>query len=272
MTNDPRLNPDSVRRPAVAGLFYPGDGRELERTVTRFLAESKTGEHVSPKAVIAPHAGYVFSGPVAGSAFAPWIREADKTKRVVLIGPSHKVSFRGLGLSTVSKFETPMGDVAVDHDADTELLKLPQVTEHDMAHSMEHSLEVELPFLLKLFDDFKVLPLVVGKAEPREISEVLKMLWGGAETKIVVSSDLSHFLDYDSAVEMDARTARAVEKLDPDGVTFDAACGQLPMQGLLESARERGLVAETVDLRNSGDTSGMRDRVVGYGAFLFTGK
>ncbi|MFN3920118.1 MAG: AmmeMemoRadiSam system protein B [Methylohalobius sp.] len=258
----------TVRYPAVAGLFYPDDAVELEEMLRQFLAAAKAHESV-PKAIIVPHAGYVYSGPVAASAYRLLIPAKDKIKRVVLVGPAHRVAFRGLALPSVDAFVTPLGRVAVDREAIAQIVDLPGVLQFDAAHAPEYGLEVQLPFLQEVLEDFKLVPIVVGAAKPEEVAEVLDRLWDGPETLIVVSSDLSHYLDYQTAKRVDSATSRAIEKLDPFGIPADSACGAIPISGLLRAARKHGLTAKTLDLRNSGDTNGPRDQVVGYGAYGF---
>ncbi len=267
----------SVRQAAVAGHFYPGDAAELNAVVQRYLAaaeRSLAGEggadsRTVPKAIIAPHAGYVYSGAIAASAYARLKPAHDVITRVVLLGPCHRVPVRGLALSGADVFRTPLGDVRVDKDAAARIVDLPQVAVFDATHALEHSLEVHLPFLQVVLDDFAVVPLVVGDASPAQVAEVLEALWGGPETAIVVSSDLSHYLDYDSAKAIDAATCRAIETLDAKSIARDGACGRYPVGGLLEIAKRRGLAVTTLDLRNSGDTAGSKDHVVGYGAWMF---
>jgi hypothetical protein len=258
-----------ARRPAVAGQFYPDDAAVLQAEVKRYLAEARRSEGPLPKAVIAPHAGYMYSGPVAGSAYARLAEGRTTVKRVVLLGPSHFVSFRGVALSSAVAFDTPLGPVPVDQEALAEIRSLEQVTALDSAHSREHSLEVHLPFLQTVLADFRLVPLLAGEASTVEVSQVLEQLWGGPETCIVVSSDLSHFLDYRSAQRLDRAAAQAIQALDPDRLSGDQACGCRPVRGLLRAAGDHGLRCQVVDLRNSGDTAGRHDRVVGYGAFLF---
>lgn len=262
-----------VRPAAVAGSFYPADPRRLEAAVRGHLAAADPPLGRRPKALVAPHAGYVYSGPVAGSAFRqlePSRREID---RVVLLGPSHYVPFAGLALPAAGAFETPLGDVPIAADAAVRLAGLPQVVVSDVPHGREHALEVELPFLQVALERFEFVPLVVGDAGPEEVAEVLDRLWGGEETLIVVSTDLSHYRDYATAAALDRATADAIVALDIDGITPDAACGRNPLRGLLLAARRRGLVVSELDLRSSGDTAGgadrseRRDQVVGYGAF-----
>jgi AmmeMemoRadiSam system protein B len=258
----------TVRYPAVAGLFYPDDAVELEEMLRQFLAAAKPQGSV-PKAIIVPHAGYVYSGPVAASAYRLLIPAKDKIKRVVLVGPAHRVAFRGLALPSVDAFVTPLGRVVIDREAIAQIADLPSVLQFDAAHAPEHSLEVHLPFLQEVLEDFKLVPIVVGAAKPEEVAEVLDRLWDGPETLIVVSSDLSHYLDYQTAKRVDSATSQAIEKLDPFGIPADSACGAIPISGLLRAARKHGLTAKTLDLRNSGDTNGPRDQVVGYGAYGF---
>ena len=258
----------SVRPPAVAGTFYPDDAPELDAVVGRYL-DAVEAAGPAPKALIAPHAGYIYSGAVAASAYARRTAARDEIERVVLVGPAHRVPFHGLAVSAATAFATPLGPVPVDADAVQSLRALPQVILLDEAHRLEHSLEVQLPFLQRLLDDFSIVPLVVGNASTEEVAEVLEAVWGGRETVVVISSDLSHYLDYDSARRLDAATCRAIEQLRPEDIAPEQACGGNPIKGLLSVARARGMSVTTLDLRNSGDTAGPRHQVVGYGAWVF---
>lgn len=258
-----------IRRSAVAGRFYPADADELRAMVKGFLAAGRPAES-SPKAIIAPHAGYPFSGPVAGSAYARIAPLRGTVRRVVLLGPAHYVPVRGLAASSAEFFETPLGRIPLDTTALERILPLPQVEIVDEAHEPEHSLEVQLPFLQVALKDFRLLPLLVGKATPEEVAEVLAEVWNGPETLVVVSSDLSHFHDYEVARRIDAETAKAILNLRPADLAGEKACGFLPIGGLLKLARREKLQPAVLDVRNSGDTAGPRDRVVGYGAFAFS--
>jgi AmmeMemoRadiSam system protein B len=260
---------ERVRSPAVSGTFYPDDPAALHAAVQGYLRSCQSSEEGAPaKALIVPHAGYVYSGPIAASGYAHIADRRSEIQRVVLLGPAHRVAVEGLAAPTASRFTTPLGDVEVDSHALARVVALPQVVVSDAAHSFEHSLEVHLPFLQELLADFSLVPLVVGDASPEQVAEVLELLWGGAETLIVVSSDLSHYLDYATARRMDSATSRAIEALDPTAIDFEQACGRIPVQGLLLVARRHGLRATAVDVRNSGDTAGPRDQVVGYGAYV----
>ncbi len=256
----------TVRSPAVAGMFYPADTSELTRLVRDYISAGAPGETI-PKAIIAPHAGYVYSGPIAGTAYARLANARSAIRRVILLGPSHRVYVRGLAAPESDTFAMPFGDVPVDREAIDQLRDLSQVTVSEEAHAPEHGLEVHLPFLHMALDDFSIVPLVVGDATPEEVAEVLERLWGGPETLIVVSSDLSHYHDYETARRMDEATSKAIESLRPEAIGQDQACGRIPIQGLLHVARNKGLRAEVLDLRSSGDTAGPRDQVVGYGAY-----
>ncbi len=260
-----------TRSPAVAGTFYPADPQQLRAMVQRYLRGAlDRAPGTLPKALIAPHAGYIYSGPVAATAYARLWPARDTVRRVVLIGPSHRVPLRGLATSSADVFNTPLGDVLVDKTAAAALVDLPQVQVMDSAHAWEHSLEVHLPFLQEVLREFSLAPLVVGDASPQEVAEVLERLWGGAETVLVISSDLSHYHDYDTARRMDRDTSRAIEQLRPADIDYQQACGRIPITGLLVAAQAHGLAAATLDLRNSGDTAGPRDQVVGYGAYAFS--
>ncbi len=277
---------DWTRAPSVAGMFYPDQEAKLRAEVEAMLAEA--GEALDsavgspapavagrpagispPKALIAPHAGYIYSGPIAASAYVRLRAHADSIDRVVLLGPAHRYPVRGMAASTAEAFLTPLGLVPLDHEWTSRALELPQVQSVDEAHEGEHSLEVHLPFLQVVLGDFSLVPLVVGDASPEQVAEVLMVLWGGPETIVVVSSDLSHYRSYLEANQLDRKTARAIQQFQPEEIRYEQACGQMPMGGLLLRAREEGLSVECVDLRNSGDTAGPRDQVVGYGSWVF---
>lgn len=254
----------------MAGLFYPAEADALQKTVDDMLRRgSPASDAQPPKAVIAPHAGYSYSGPTAGHAIESFRPAADRIERVVVVGPSHHVAFDGLALSTASRFETPLGPIEVDLEVAESLLELPDVHIDDAPHAREHALEVELPFLQRVLGDFRLIPLVVGRLSPPRMADILSQIWGGEETRVVVSSDLSHFLSYEAAQEIDQRTADQVLDLRA-GLSPRQACGAVAVNGLLELAAARSLTPRLIDLRNSGDTAGDRDRVVGYGAFTFT--
>lgn len=258
-----------IRNPAVAGLFYPDDPAVLQHQLRGFLSQEASVEK-SPKALIVPHAGYIYSGPVAASAYAQLAPIRERIQRVVLLGPAHRVGFRGLAATSAEYFSTPLGLVRIDRGAMDDILSLPQVRIFDDAHLEEHSLEVQLPFLQTVLEkDFGLVPLVVGETEADEVAEVIEKLWGGPETLLVISSDLSHYQDYETARRLDSATSAAIEQLNPEVLDYHHACGRNPVSGLLVAARHHHLQARTLDLRNSGDTAGGRDRVVGYGAYAF---
>lgn len=260
-----------IRPPAVAGMFYPASAYELQSDVEKYMAHGhKLHPDPRPKALIAPHAGYPYSGPVAGSAFRLLTGLHKEIKRVILFGPSHRIAFRGLALSGVDAFHTPLGDVEIDHNAERALAFCDFVRVNDRAHREEHCLEVELPFLQCALDSFTIVPLVVGDATAREVADIIEKLWGGPETLIVISSDLSHYLPYTQAQAIDRITSDAIVALDPGQIEPDMACGRLAIQGLLIAAKQHGLRASLIDLRNSGDTAGDKSQVVGYGAYVLS--
>lgn len=260
----------TVRPPAVAGMFYPADSRQLAREVREFL-EAARPQPLSPKALIVPHAGYPYSGAIAASAYAALQGIAARIRRVVLLGPTHRVAVRGLALPDTDAFDTPLGRVKLDTASAQSLAQFPQVLVSGEAHAEEHSLEVQLPFLQSVLDDFILLPLAVGMATADEVAEVLEAVWGGDETLIVISSDLSHFLPYSAAQSVDNRTVRDIMNLCQP-IIHEHACGGTPISGLIVAARRHRLTPHLLDLRNSGDTAGSLDRVVGYAAFAFTGE
>lgn len=260
----------AIRPPEVAGTLYPENFTRLRAMVEGFLREKPRFDAASPpRAVIAPHAGYIYSGSVAAHSFRALGEGARQIRRIVLIGPAHFVPIRGIAAPRADAFRTPLGDVPVDQAALAEIAGLPQVEMNDQVHAREHALEVELPFLQVVLGEFVLVPLVVGDADPHEVAEVLGRLWGGEETVVVVSSDLSHYHNHATATRRDAATAAAIERLDGHALRPDDACGWLPIAGLLLEAKARAPAVERLDLRNSGDTAGPKDRVVGYGAWAF---
>lgn len=258
----------AIRPTAVAGQFYPADPVELGRICTDLLAAVPSARPPVPKAIIVPHAGWVYSGPVAAAAYAQLAPARGKVHRVVLLGPSHRVALRGLALSAAQSWASPLGPVGLDLDGARRLAALPGLGESELAHAQEHALEVQLPFLQTVLGNaFSLLPLVVGDASAESVAAALDLVWGGSETVIAVSTDLSHYLDYESCRRRDSDTAAAIERLDPTGLDHESACGRVPLAGLLLAAKRRGMRIERLDLRNSGDTAGPRGRVVGYGAW-----
>jgi MEMO1 family protein len=258
---------EKVRPAAVAGAFYPADPERLRTEVEQLMAAVPRYRGPAPKALIAPHAGYIYSGPVAAHAFATLGDNPPDVARVVVIGPAHYVAVDGIAFPRADAFETPLGRVPVDREALATIGNLSGVTAADAPHAPEHALEVELPFLQTVLGPFSLVPLLVGDATPDEVAQVLAPLWDGA--LIVVSSDLSHYLDYDTATRRDAMTAAAIERHDWAAIGPSDACGFLAVAGLLRHAERRGLKAQRLALCNSGDTAGPRDRVVGYGAWAF---
>jgi len=259
-----------LRKPAVAGAFYAAQPQQLAADVQSFLAAVPASPHPVPKAIIAPHAGYVYSGPIAASVYARLAGARGKISRVVLMGPSHRIGFKGIAGCSADAYETPLGVIPIDKDGLRRALSFPDTGILDAAHEQEHSLEVHLPFLQTMLGSFSLVPLVAGDASPELVAQVLDAVWGGPETLIVISTDLSHYLDYEKARSLDHAACQAIEHLDPLALRDDQACGRIPVKGLLTLAKRYGLSVETVDLRNSGDTAGPRDRVVGYGAWAFT--
>ncbi|MFO1303324.1 MAG: AmmeMemoRadiSam system protein B [Burkholderiales bacterium] len=257
-----------VRPAAVAGMFYPGERDRLAAEVRSLVAAVVPGEAAPPKAIVVPHAGYVYSGPIAATAYAALAPLRNSIERVVLFGPAHRVAVRGLATTTAASFATPLGQVPIDREAVARALALPQVVASDAVHAHEHALEVQLPFLQTVLRRFSLVPFAVGHATPEEVAEVVDALWGGPETLVVVSSDLSHYHGYAEATRLDRATADAILALTPT-LDHEQACGATPVNALLLCARRRGLVPRLLDLRNSGDTAGDRSRVVGYASFAF---
>jgi len=261
----------SVRPPAVARLFYPGDARSLAEEVAAHLDQTEEAPLAPgfPKAVIVPHAGYVYSGPVAASAYDLLRPARGIVKRVVVLGPCHRVPVSGLALPQAKAFDTPLGRIPLDREAIASIRGLPQVMESAATHAEEHALEVQLPFLQQVLGEFSLVPLVVGSVTPEKVAEVLERLWGGDETLIVISSDLSHYHPYEAARRIDGATVRAILGLDA-GISHEQACGATPVAGALIAAKRLGLKPKLLDCRNSGDTAGGKDQVVGYASFAFS--
>lgn len=261
----------TTRPAALAGYFYPADPDELRTTVAGFLAEAKPqvprSAQTGPKAIIVPHAGYIYSGAVAGKAYELLAGDTARFRRVVLLGPTHRVYVRGLAAPNAAYFATPLGDVTIDRAALEGLKDLREIVFNDDAHAAEHSLEVQLPFLQRVALGATLVPLAVGDTTPRAVAEVLERFWADPATLIVISSDLSHFHSYADAKRRDSATATSIEHLAGEELDPEQACGFLPIAGLLALAKRKGARIERVDLRNSGDTAGPRDRVVGYGAW-----
>lgn len=266
-----------VRPPAVAGAFYNSNKQTLENDVNGLLqaarAQLKDTDNSDwqplTKALIVPHAGYIYSGATAAAAYALLAGVSQTIKRVVLLGPVHRVPVRGLALPDVTAFATPLGELQIDQSAVSTIANMPQVTVSSAVHAEEHSLEVQLPFLQSVLEDFQLVPLAVGDATPAQVAEVINVLWGGPETLIVISSDLSHFLPYQSAQTIDSTTVHNILNL-MGPLNHEQACGSTPINGLILSAKQHGLQPHLLDLRNSGDTSGDKDRVVGYASLAFS--
>lgn len=257
-----------IRSPAVAGLFYPADIQQLRHDVQQLLSHAKFHD-TKPKALIVPHAGYIYSGAIAATAYVSLKTISTRIQRVVLLGPAHRVAVYGMALPSVDVFATPLGPVQLDTKLIQEIEHLPQVMVSDAAHALEHSLEVQLPFLQSMLGEFSLLPLAVGMTSAEAVAEVLDHVWGGEETLIVVSSDLSHYLPYDAAQQTDLGTVQSILQFNRS-IEQAQACGNIPINGLILAARKHHLKPQLLDLRNSGDTAGSRDHVVGYAAIAFS--
>ena len=257
------------RPTAVAGLFYPANANELADLVNIELSTATVKPEHHPLAIIVPHAGYIYSGSTAASVFKYLEALRSSIKRVLLIGPSHRVPFQGLALSNADFFQTPLGPIRIDKHAQEKLLTVPDIHILNQAHANEHSLEVQLPFLQQVLDDFALIPIVAGHASPELVAQAIDAVWDGNETLVVISSDLSHYHDYKTAQQLDNFTSRAIVELDYTAIQSANACGYVGINGLLLFAQQHHLKASTVKLCNSGDTAGDKDSVVGYGAYLF---
>lgn len=260
---------ESIRPPAVAGQFYPGDPASLQSALATLLASAHTTElPTRPKALIVPHAGYIYSGPIAASAYRALAPYREAIRRVILLGPAHRVAFQGCALPAAQSFATPIGQVAIDREHWNLLRTLDGVRVDDRPHALEHALEVQLPFLQTTLEHFTLTPLVVGQARPEAVAELLETVWGGDETLILISSDLSHYLPYADARLRDQGAIAQISGLSPT-LSHSEACGATPANALLLAAARHGLQPHVLDVRNSGDTAGDRSRVVGYASVAF---
>lgn len=259
---------EHTRPPAVSGMFYPGNPDELRDQITGFLHEKPSDTTQVPKAIIVPHAGTVYSGSIAATAYRSLIQYRHVIRKVILLGPAHRVYLHGLALPRVDKFQTPLGEIKLDTKTIQKLVDdFPQITFSDEAHAEEHSLEVQLPFLQEVMASFRLIPFVVGDATRQEVADVIEHLWGGDECLIVISTDLSHFHKYEEALRLDNNSAELIESFQGELLGDQSACGRIPMRGLLHLAQQRGMTIKRLDLRNSGDTAGGKDQVVGYGSW-----
>lgn len=257
----------SIRKTAVAGQFYEADTVSLQQQVGNLMSAVSSGLKSIPKALIVPHAGYIYSGSIAARAYGCLESQRDQIRRVVLLGPAHRVFLDGMAVPSVDLFTTPLGDVPLDREAIEQITDMPGVSVSDQAHQDEHCLEVQLPFLQTLLAQFTLVPVVVGDCDPDRVADVIDQLWGESDTLVVISTDLSHFLSYEEAGLVDARTcSRILEKAS--SLSGEEACGARALNGLMRSEHVRALDIELLGACNSGDTAGNKDRVVGYGAFL----
>jgi AmmeMemoRadiSam system protein B len=258
----------NIRKPNVAGQFYPDQTKVLSEMINKFLSEVHVNIKEKPKAIIVPHAGYTYSGPIAATAYATLLPYKESIKKVILLGPTHRMSFKGVAATMVDYFETPLGSIPIDHNIQ-EISSSQIVNVNETAYEMEHSIEVQLPFLQTVLNKFELLPLIVGDIEFIKVADIINNLWDSDETLIVVSSDLSHYKAYYSAQTLDTLTSSIIEKLAPNELQSEQVCGLIPIQGLLQVAKQKNIQVRTLDVRNSGDTSGSKENVVGYGAYFF---
>lgn len=274
---------DTSRKAAVAGLFYPESPRDLANQVDYYLDKAKPAadaqiknnlkfESPQPKALIVPHAGYIYSAVTAAKAYLTLINYTNDIKRVVLIGPAHRFYFKGIALSSASHFCTPLGDIPTDLDLHSLLLRDPNVQIMDNAHAEEHSLEVQLPFLQTLLGDFAIIPIIIGDAAIEDVRNIIEATWGGRETLIIISSDLSHFEDYEETRSIDKHTRNAIESLNEELIQKHQACGSIGVKSMIRAALVHRLNVDTLHMCNSGDNSSDKKRVVGYGSWAFTPK
>lgn len=257
----------SIQGPAVAGLFYPADPHDLAQEVDAMLKTQDTEATPRPKALIVPHAGYIYSGPVAASAYRLLLPHAKEIRRVLLLGPAHRLAFSGIATSSARAFRTPLGEVPQEKSWLEQIKDFSFIKELDQAFAREHCLEVQLPFLQRILNNFSLLPLLVGQANAGQVAQVIELALDDPQAMIIITTDLSHYHSYENAKALDAATNSHILELDPEAIKQDHACGRLPLAGLLLEAQQQGWRPRLLDLRNSGDTAGSKDQVVGYGAY-----
>ena len=261
----------SIRHAAVAGMFYPSEPSELNAIVHALFQSAETESSIDtsrcPKAIIAPHAGYIYSGPTAAMAYQCLQNCRDQYHRVVLLGPSHRVAFNGMALSSADQYETPLGTIPLDTETIRALEDVDFVAINNQAHQDEHSLEVHLPFLQSTLNEFSLVPIVVGDIDPAKVAKILERFENDPHTLIVISTDLSHFREYNIAKQRDQDTSNAILNYDYNAIGYHDACGRNPVNGALYWAQQHHHPIKLIDLRNSGDTAGDKDRVVGYAAY-----
>lgn len=256
-----------TKKPDVAGMFYPADKDELKEMIEDFLKTAKVGKQLT-RAIIAPHAGYVYSGPIAASAYLSLYSSKNEIKNVIILSPSHHYSFEGVAIHSAESFSTPLGELEVTQILKEKIKVLPFVHEYDQAFEQEHALEVHLPFIQHILPLAKILPLVVGHSRPEDIEKIFELFWNDSSNAFVVSTDLSHFLPYMNAQKIDGLTSKQIENLLYQDLHHEQCCGYYPLRGLLKFAKEHKLKITNIDLRNSADTAGDKGRVVGYGSFI----
>lgn len=258
----------TVREPAVAGIFYPGERFVLQKTVQELLDQAPQFRP-TPKAIVVPHAGFIYSGSIAASAYASLINEKDSIKKIVILGPAHTLFFKGIAYDSAEQFASPLGTIDQDQELLAKITDLPFVYRLPEAHKKEHSLEVQFPFCQVLFSKFTVLPLIVGETHPEQVAQLIERIWGNDDTLLIISSDLSHYLPYEIAQRLDHKTCFAIDTLNEESLAHEGACGYYPLRGFLHFARQKQLLGRLLDLRNSGDTAGEKDKVVGYASYHF---
>jgi len=260
-----------IRPAAVAGMFYPADAQQLKSDINQYLSQKRASTLSAPRAIIVPHAGYIYSGPVAASAYLLVKAEKQKINQVILLGPSHQLAFSGIATPHADYFKTPLGKIKINQALCQKAQTLHFVQANRLAHQQEHSLEVQLPFLQTVLDNFELTPLVVGDCEAENVAQLLELLWENNgkndNTLVVISTDLSHYHNYETAIKLDQQTSQSILQLQPENIHAQNACGKAPLNGLLTLAKAKQLKIDCLDLRNSADTAGNKDRVVGYGAY-----
>lgn len=255
------------RKPTVAGLFYPSETDNLSKLITDLLNQKPPVSFT--KMLIVPHAAYQYIGEILAQSYLHLFSRSQQIKTVVLLTPSHHIKFNGIAITSKDCYLTPFGEVIIDSDAMMTLLNFPQVVMFDDAHIKEHSIEIHLPFLQTILPSFSLVPLIIGETNSYNILEILEKLWEQEETLIIASMNLSHYQTYNIAQELDQRTSQAIESLHWQSLQTNQICNIHLISSLLQLAHQKSLTPKTIKVCNSGDLTGIKNRVVGYGAFIF---
>ena len=258
---------EKIKQADVAGMFYPGEEASLRQMVDGFIQKALSFD-LRPRAIIAPHAGYIYSGSIAGTAYKTIAAVRDQIENVIIMSPAHRFYLRGIALHMADAFATPLGNIPVNIGIVKKIKQFSSVQWEERSFIQEHGLETHLPFIQRAFKPgIKIVPMIVGECQESEVAEILESVWEDPRNFVIISSDLSHFHSYADAKKLDRNTVDLIQNLDSQSLDTEFACGHYPICGLLNLARNRKLKIKALDIRSSGDTAGSKESVVGYGSF-----